>query len=335
MGLGVKSRFIRGLIKSKLLLPPLAEYTDYPYRRILSEFNPPNLCTEMVNPVALIRENMRTMDMLKIVKGNHMNGAQLVGASPENMSEAARIIEEKGFDYIDINMGCTVKNVSNTGAGISLMKNEKRAVNLVSKVVSSANIPVTCKMRTGATKKKVNALSLSKKLADIGVSAVTLHGRSGENKFGEPVNYEYISYVIENVDIPIIANGGIYTGEDAIRMHSITGAAAVMPGRGLIGNPWIVPEIKASMSGVKYIPPSLDERREVFLRHVKYLCKFYGERKGVIKSRSFIGGYFRGTVNLRNLKILSQKTCTSERLQYLLSDLRSEDGVTIFDSNLH
>ncbi len=163
------SGFIKRLEEAKLLLPPLAGYTDYPYRQVLSEFEPPFLCTEMVNPEALVRESQRTMEMVRMVKGAHLNGVQLVGSDEESMRKGAAIVESLGYDYIDINMGCTVKTVTRTGAGLSLMMDVKKAVSVTSAVVGAVDIPVTCKMRLGATEADKNALTLSRKLVDIGI----------------------------------------------------------------------------------------------------------------------------------------------------------------------
>ena len=219
----VNGDFVKRFKESRLLLPPLADYTDYPFRTVLAEFNPPFMCTEMVSPEALLRGNPKTEEMLKIVQGKHMNGAQLVGSNPESMGKAASMIEEKGYDYIDINMGCTVNAIANTGAGISLMGDEQRAVDVVSSVVDAVGVPVTCKMRLGVTEGNKNAVKLASMLEETGISALTVHGRTGESKFGVNVDYEGIKAVVEKVDIPVVANGSVYTGSDALEMIEKTG----------------------------------------------------------------------------------------------------------------
>lgn len=318
--------FVKRLTESRLLLPPLADYTDYPFRSVLAEFNPPFMCTEMVSPEALLRGNPKTSDMLKIVQGQHMNGAQIVGAKPELMAKAASMIEEMGYDYIDINMGCIVNSVANTGAGISLMRDEKKAVDIVSSVVGSVGVPVTCKMRLGVTEGKKNAVRLAGMLEDTGISAISVHGRTGESKFGVDVDYDGIKAVVENVDIPVIANGSVYSGIDALEMIKKTGAQGVMPGRGLIGNPWIVPEIHQAFGDTLFEEPSLEERKQVFRKHLGYLCDFYGERTGVIKSRKIIGKYFAGAVNIGRLKLQSIKTGSKDRMGARLDGLKVIEG---------
>ncbi len=324
------SGFIRRLKETRLLLPPLAGYTDYPYRRILSEFDPPFICTEMINPVALIRESQRTMEMVMIVEGSHLNGVQLVGSDKESMRKAAAMVENIGYDYIDINMGCTVKTVTRTGAGLAMMTEMDRAVSVVSAVVGAVDIPVTCKMRIGPTEENKNAASLSRKLVEEGVSAITVHGRTGEKKFGLDVSVDGIKEVVDGVDVPLIANGGVYTGDDAVNLLKATGAAAIMPGRGLIGNPWLVNEIRSSLNDTKTHRPALDERKEVTLKHLRYLCNFYGERTGAIQMRRLLGKYFSGCRNVSILKIDSQKTRTINDVETLVERVIEVDGMEYF-----
>jgi len=321
------SGFIKRLNETKLLLPPLAGYTDFPYRRVLSEFDPPFLSTEMINPVALVRESQRTMEMVKMVKGNHLNGVQLVGSDEESMRVGAAIVESMGYDYIDINMGCTVKTVTRTGAGLSLMMDLKKAVSVASAVVEAVDIPVTCKLRMGPTEDDKNAGLLSWKLVECGVSAITVHGRTGEKKFGLEVSLEGIKEVVDGVDVPVIANGGVYTGDDAVKLIEATGAAAVMPGRGLLGNPWLVNEIMFSFGGRKPLGPDLVERKEVTLRHLRYLCHFYGERTGVIMMRRLLGKYFSGCVNVGLLKRDVQRMRTINDVETLVGRVKDVDGM--------
>jgi len=323
------SNFVEQLKKYRLLLPPMAGYTDYAYRRILALFDPPFICTEMLSPHAILQENPRTMGMLQKIDGNHLCGAQLVGMEPKAMGDAARSVENLGYDYIDINMGCTVKTVTGTGAGVSLMKDEAKAVKLASTIVEAVNIPVTCKIRLGPSKGNRNAVSLSKGLEDTGITAITVHGRTGERKFGLPVNYEGIREVGNACNIPVIANGGIYTGSDAIDMFQKTGADAVMPGRGLIGNPWLVREILSVSNGVSYTTPKLEERKRICLLHVRYLCEFYGDPKGVIMMKRILPKYFSGCRYLNTMKVEVFSAKEQKELEDLLDNIyENESGMT-------
>ncbi|OGD55618.1 hypothetical protein A3K81_03385, partial [Candidatus Bathyarchaeota archaeon RBG_13_60_20] len=239
---------------------------------------------------------------LEIIEGPHVSGVQLVGDEPGAMAQAAAVVESLGYGYVDINMGCTVAEVTRTGAGVSLMRSPEKAVVIAGAVAGAVGIPVTCKMRLGTSSGTVNAIQLSRGLVEAGVSAITVHGRSGERKFGLPVDHEGIRAVVEAVDVPVVANGGVFTGKDALEMAQRTGAAAVMPGRGLIGNPWLVTEILSAFRGEPYSQPTLDERKKVCLEHLRHLCGYYGEREGAVAMRRVLHEYYHGCKRLTELK---------------------------------
>jgi len=322
--------FVKILREKKLLLPPLSGYTDYPYRMILAGFHPPFLMTEMANARAILQKNRRTFQILKRTPGNQYEGVQLVGSIPEYMAEAACLLEILGFDYIDINMGCTARKVACRGEGISLMKQEKLAWEIVAAVASSVSIPVTCKLRLGASKTSMNVVSLSQKLVDAGAVALTIHGRSGEKKFGVPVDLGVIKAVAESISVPVVANGGIYSGGDAKHVLQATGASGVMPGRGLIGNPWIIPEIRAVVSDSEFSLPSLKERKNICITHLRFLVDFYGERRAVLKMRSILPHYFPSCLSLKTLKRDVQQASTAEELLILLERISQRRGHVIY-----
>ena len=325
------SAFVQQLIKHKVILPPLSGYTDYPYRKILAKFHPPFIITEMVSAQAIIHKNQKTMQILKIAQGTHYNGIQLFGSDPKIMSQAATIVESLGFDYIDINMGCTIKKVVDKGAGISLMKREEHACLITAAVVNSVNIPITCKLRLGVTKQNLNGISISKKLMDAGAAAITIHGRTGEKKFGLPIDFDSIKAIVEHLSIPVIANGGIFTGIDAKMMIKKTGAAAVMPGRGLIGNPWLIPEISSIFSDSTFTHPTLKNKKEICLEHLDNLCDFYGEHSGILKIRKILPEYFPRCHNLRNLKIGVQQASAHQDIIEMLDDIHEVDDRIVYD----
>jgi len=319
------SVFKKILCEKKLLLPPLSGYTDYPFRVILARFKPPFIITEMANARAIVQKNRRTMQILKIAEGNHYNGVQLVGSIPEYMRKAAEIVQDLGFDYIDINMGCTARKVTCRGEGVSLMKNEMNASEIVAAIAGAVDVPVTCKMRLGVSKQSLNVLSLSQKLVDAGATALAIHGRSGEKKFGAPLDRSIIKKTVTKLSVPVIANGSIYTGIDAQQMIQDTGAAAVMPGRGLLGNPWLIPEILSKLSNKRYSPPPLQQKKEICLEHVALLVDFYGERRAVLKMRSILPHYFSSCLFLKELKKDVQQIKTAREIPLLLGRL-SENG---------
>jgi tRNA-dihydrouridine synthase B len=328
------SRFITTLKEKKLLLPPLSGYTDYPYRMILSRFHPPFITTEMANARAVVSNNRRTQEILRIVDGAHQNGVQLVGSDPVYMKKAAMIVQDLGFDYIDINMGCTVRRVASRGEGVSLMKQEARACDIVSGITASVSLPVTCKLRLGATRQNVNVLSLSKNLVDAGAVAITIHGRTGEKKFGVPVDFAVVKEVTQQLSIPVIANGGIYTGTDAIAVLHSTGATAIMPGRALIGNPWLIPEIVQTFAHRPFLPPSLAEKKEICLEHLRLLIDFYGERSAVHKMRSIVPHYFSSCLFLKHLKRDVHRAEHAHDIRHLLTHLTEKNPHVVYDPQI-
>lgn len=321
------SNFVKIIKKTKLMIPPLTGFTDYPYRVILSSFDPPFLITEMINARALLHKNKRTLQMIKkIDETSALQGIQLLGHEPEIMAKAAKIAVDFGFDYIDINMGCSTKRVIRRGDGVALMKDEKTASSIVRSVCDAVDIPVTVKMRIGATRKKVNVVSLSQKLADAGAVVLTVHGRTGEKKFGSNIGLSEIAKVVSNVSVPVVANGGIFSGIGAKNVIAETGAAGVMPGRGLIGNPWLVPEILSLLSDKKYESPTLLERKEVCLQHSKLLCDHYGERRGILHMRKILPRYFSSTVFLKEMKKDVQNTAKREEVKNILNMIIEKDS---------
>jgi tRNA-dihydrouridine synthase B len=326
------SLFIKILREKQLLLPPLSGYTDYPYRVILADFNPPFIITEMANARAIVQKNRRTMEILKIVEGKQYNGVQIVGSNVEYMRKAAIIVEGLGFDYLDINMGCTARKVACRGEGVSLMKNEMRACEIVDAITDAVDVPVTCKLRLGTSKQSINVVSLSQKLVDAGAVALTIHGRSGEKKFGLPVDLQVIHQVATALTIPIIANGGIYTGSDAQEMIQETGAAAVMPGRGLLGNPWLVPEILNILLKHRYTPPTLQQKKDVCLKHLYLLVEFYDERRAILKMRSILPHYFSSCLFLKDLKKDVQHVTDMKNIPLLLERIQNDGMNTVYIS---
>jgi tRNA-dihydrouridine synthase B len=314
--------FARRIREEKLLLPPLADYTDYPYRRVMAGFKPPFIITEMISASAVIHGGEKTRRMLAKTE-SFCEGVQLVGADPDIMAEAARIVAGLGFDYVDINMGCTIKKVTRQGAGISLMGDKERAQLVASAVVESVDIPVTCKMRLGVSSGSLNAVTLSRQFEEAGIAAITIHGRSGEKKWGIPVDFNGIREVVEAISLPVVANGGVFTGADARAMIEKTGAAGVMPGRGLIGNPWIVTELVAALSGDDYTQPTLVERKRISLLHMNYLCEYYGDKSAAVRMRRILPEYFSGCKNLRTLRQDIHNTSTPNQVALLLERIKN------------
>ncbi|MCJ7697993.1 MAG: tRNA-dihydrouridine synthase, partial [Thermoplasmata archaeon] len=183
----------------------------------------------------------------------------------------------------------------------------------------------------GATKQNITVVSLSQKLMDVGATAVIIHGRTGEKKFGLTIDFNLIKSVVDNLSIPVVANGGIFTGRDAEMMIKKTGAAAVMPGRGLIGNPWLISELMSIFSNKPFSTPTLADKKKICLEHLQHLCDFYGASNGVIKMRKILPEYFSNCYNLKNLKLKVQHVSSCSQILTLLDNIYKVDNHIIYD----
>jgi len=317
--------FEKYLKKFKVFLPPLSGYTDVAFRMLLAEFGVPIFCTEMVNARAVVEGNKKTQTMLGRIEGfDGVQGVQLVGHDANVMGKAAEMVQDAGFDYLDINMGCTVRKVVKKGEGVALMKNPVLAANIVRRVVKNLDIPVSVKIRSGFDDVSLNAVELAISCVDAGAGLVCVHGRSGQHRFQGECNHSIIASVVESVNVPVVGNGGLRCGTDVVTLMESTGCDAVMPGRWLIGNPWCFEEISSALDKKSYSPPNLDERKKWCKRHIELCVDFLGEKDAVIIMRRIFYKYFPDCMNSIYLK---QKLHTSVSLCELNGLLDAIDSV--------
>ena len=270
-----------------LFLAPLSGYTDWPMRMLCREFGAELCYTEMISAACLTRGSRISLPMLERPSADKPLIAQISTNSPGDAAEAAKLLQDCGFDGIDINMGCPVKKVASKGAGVALMADPGLALRITEAVIGSVSIPVSVKMRAGWDASCLNAADLAESLEFAGVAAVIVHPRTRGDMYRGTPRWEIFQEVRQRVMVPVVASGDIRTPEEMHRIRNI-GADAVMIGRGAIGRPWIFRELAG---GPEPVP---EERRETILRHLDMLCSCHGTRTGVLQMRKFISNYVRG-----------------------------------------
>ncbi len=277
-------------IDPPVLMAPMAGITDSPYRRVLRRLGCPAVMTEMVSAEGLIRRGRGSVELLLHEPDEHPIVAQIFGARPEAMAEAARMVAERGFDGVDINMGCPVKKVVRNGAGAALMRDPRRAAEVVAVVRRAVDLPLTVKLRAGWSAEERNVVEVARRLSDAGADGLTVHPRTRDQYYSGRADWELIARTVEAVRVPVIGNGDLRTPEDAGAMRARTGCAGVMVGRAALGDPFL----PGAMAGRPY-PPSPEQRLDAFCTHLDFMVALLGpERRAVLRMRKHLVWYARG-----------------------------------------
>ncbi len=319
-------------LSSKIIQSPLAACSDLPFRLIGREKGLGFCYLEMVSAQSLTRENEKTKRMLDTSIEDKPLGAQLLGCDPDMMAEAARILEERGFDLIDMNLGCPVKKVVGNGEGAALLKDPARAERIFKAVRSAVKIPVTMKTRKGFQDSSgTEAVELAKRAEGAGLCAVTIHGRTQAQQYSGQSDWEAIGKVKRAVKIPVIGNGDVLTPADAMRLIEVSGCDGIMIGRGGLGNPWIYRNLDDGVNGSRaavYIP-TVPERKETLLKHLALERRFLGDRQAALNMRRITVWYTQGLPGNKVMRvaICSTLDCLAiERLIALFFDQLPADA---------
>ena len=308
-------------IDSPIVVAPMAGISNDAFRQLCFEFGVGLLYSEMVSDKAIYYRNPKTMEMLKGSLDVHPMSLQLFGTEEATMLYAAEVLDRQtDCDFIDINMGCPVNKVIRTGAGSAMMKNEDQTVDLLRKIVEHVEKPVTVKMRLGFDRSDMNYLSLSKKLEDVGVSAIALHARTRSQMYEGHSDWSHIRILKQNLRIPVIGNGDVKSAEDFFRMKEETGCDAVMIGRGLVGNPFLIKEINRTLNGEENTKVSVKERFELCRLHAKKLIDLKGERQAMSEMRGLAPHYLSGLYDSASYRAKMSHLKTYEELSDLLEE---------------
>ena len=294
-------------LKSSLILAPMAGFSDRAMRLVCRRYGAEYTVTEMVSAKAVTFGDKKTAAIARIGEDEGPVALQLFGSEPDVMARATEIMSA-GVDgfvppvAIDINMGCPVNKIFSNGEGSALMRDPDLIYRIVKSTVGATDLPVTVKLRAGVDREHINAIECAQAAEEGGARAVALHGRTRVELYSGRADRNVIANVKKSLHIPLIANGDIASGDEALHMLEITGADGLMIGRGAIGNPFLFAEVRAALMGLPYIPPAVEERVECALTELRYAIADKGERIAIPEARGRIAMYirsFRGAAQIR------------------------------------
>ncbi|MEZ4903470.1 MAG: tRNA dihydrouridine synthase DusB [Spirosomataceae bacterium] len=307
-----------------LLLAPMEDVSDPPFRAVCKAGGADLMYTEFVSSEGLIRDAAKSVQKLDIFEYERPIGIQLFGSDIETMGECARIATRVSPDLIDINYGCPVKQVACRGAGAALLQDIPKMVKMTEAVVKATHLPVTVKTRLGWDESTKNIQEVAERLQDIGIKALTVHGRTRVQMYKGDADWTLIGRIKENtrINIPIFGNGDIDSPEKALEYRNRFGVDGIMIGRASIGYPWIFNEIKHFMQTGQYLaPPTTAERVRVCRQHLDFSIRWKGERTGIVEMRRHYASYFKGLDNFKPFRMRLVETMSYQEINDILAEI--------------
>ncbi|WP_258100457.1 tRNA dihydrouridine synthase DusB [Marinoscillum pacificum] len=309
-----------------LLLAPMEDVSDPPFRAVCKENGADLMYTEFISSEGLIRDAAKSVEKLDIYDYERPIGIQIFGDKIDSMRQAAAIAEEANPELIDINYGCPVKKVACKGAGAGILLDIPKMQEMTGEIVKAVQKPVTVKTRLGWDDSTIRIVEVAKRLQDVGIAALTIHGRTRKQMYKGVADWTKIAEVKNHPDIhiPIFGNGDIDSPEKAVEYREQYGVDGIMIGRAAIGYPWIFNEIKHYMATGEHLPkPTLEERVRVAKKHLSFSVEWKGELKGIFEMRRHYTNYFRGIPNFKPFRTRLVETDSYEELQATLDEVAS------------
>lgn len=308
-------------IDRPLVLGPMAGVTDWAFRTVCAELGADITVTEMVSSRALVYKDQKSAALLRKNEGS-LCGAQIFGNDPAVMAEGARLaLEISGCDFIDINMGCPMPKIANSGDGCGLMRTPELAGEILQAVKRAVDVPVTVKCRLGWDKGSINVLEFTKRMEDCGADMVTVHGRTRSMLYAGAADWDMIRKVKAQLSVPVIANGDVVGGETAQKCRNWTGADGIMIGRATFGDPWVFREVKAFFGGEAYKRPPLAERISLAVRQIELAQADKGEKIACLEARKQLAWYLRGVAHAAYYKKEISGVGTMEDVYRIAKDI--------------
>lgn len=308
-----------------LLLAPMEDVSDPPFRAVCKEHGADLMYTEFISSEGLIRDAAKSVKKLDVFEYERPIGIQLFGSDIDSMRQAALLAEKANPDLIDINYGCPVKKVACKGSGAALLQDIPKMVKMTSEIVKAVKLPVTVKTRLGWDDNTKNIVEVAERLQDIGIQALTIHGRTRKQMYKGAADWTLIGEVKNNqrITIPIFGNGDVDSPAKALEMKTRYGVDGVMIGRASIGYPWIFDEIKHFIKTGTLLPaPSIEERIRVCKKHLDFSIRWKGDKLGIIEMRSHYANYFRGLNHFKEFRTKLVTSLSYEELTTVFSEIQ-------------
>lgn len=308
-------------LPNRVLYSPLAGCSDLPFRRMAAKYRPGLIFCEMVKMDAVVRYDPGTFHLLDYEPDMHPIGAQLCGSKPEISAQSARIIEDLGFDVVDLNCGCPVDKITKDGSGSGMLKTPHRIGEIIANIVAAVKIPVTVKIRAGWDDANILAPEITRIAEQAGAVAITIHGRTREQAYRGDANWDYIQLCRDAAkEIQIIGNGDIFEPQDALCMQARTGCDAVMVSRGTMGQPWMAQDILKLSQGMPLNPRALPDFRQELLEHFLHTIDYENEQGTLIAMRRVGCWYFKSSSGTREFRHRISRASSVREVRELITE---------------